>query len=374
MFELSRDKAEVGYDGGTVEVSVTSNMDCDYSITADWVSELKTKLTETKTYVFEVAPNPDTKPRTAVVTFCGGTNCIPFTILQGAAPGNEDEGDDGSGDGGDDDGGDDGNEGEDQNGDWTTSEFCHRSVMMRFTADWCGYCPMMATALDDAQEQLPGKIEALSVHGGGSGLACDASQTLLNAYPVSGFPTGLVDGITYVYNGDIAVTTSNILRAVEATETNYSVVTGTSWTSSVSGSNVTVNLSAYLKEAGSYKLTVLLVEDGIIGYQADYNGVSSNSYEHNGVIRASMSDVLGDSFTVSEDGIIKEFVYSASIPSDCDKDNMRVVAYVQTKDGSVWYIDNSATAKLGADKPLAIISGIDGGGNEGIVPGDDIIL
>lgn len=117
-------------------------------------------------------------------------------------------------------------------------------------------------------------------------------------------------------------------------------------------------------------MTVLLVEDDIIGYQAG----ASSDYEHNGVIRAAMSNALGESFTVSEDNTVKEFEYTASVPSGCNKDNMRVVVYIQAKDGSVWYIDNSATAKLGTDKPLAIISGIDGGGNEGIVPGDDIIL
>lgn len=258
--------------------------------------------------------------------------------------------------------------------DWTTSEFYHRSVMMRFTADWCGYCPSMATAVKQVQEQMPDKVEALSVHGGGSNLACVASETLLSAYPVDGFPTGCVDGVTMVANyQSIEFTASMIADAVQQSEEDHDVLTGYAWTSSVSGSDVTLNLSAYIKEAGSYKVTALLVEDKIIGYQYDYNNGSSYSYEHNGVIRASMSDVLGDSFTVSEDCIVKEFTYSATIPSECNQDNMRIVVYVQAMDGSTWYIDNSATAKLGVDKSLSVISDL-GGGNEGIVPGDDITL
>ena len=274
----------------------------------------------------------------------------------------------GEGDSGDDD------EGNMEN-DWTKAEFHHRAVIMRFTADWCGYCPMMATAAKKAQEQMPDRIEALSVHAGGSGLACADSETLASAYPIGGFPTAYVDGVTMVENyNSIDVTTSMLMDAVERNEADHDVLTGYAWTSSVSGSTVTLKLSAYIKEAGSYKVTALLVEDKIIGYQADYNNGSSDSYEHNGVIRASITDVLGDSFTVSEDGTVKEFTYSETIPSGCSKDNMRIVVYVQAKDGSSWYIDNSATAKLGADKPLAVISDLGGGGNEGIVPGDDIIL
>ena len=57
---------------------------------------------------------------------------------------------------------------------------------------------------------------------------------------------------------------------------------------------------------------------------------------------------------------------------------MRVVVYVQAKDGSTWYIDNSDTAKLGESKQLALVGGsqggLDGEGNEGIVPGEDIML
>lgn len=236
---------------------------------------------------------------------------------------------------------------------------------------------MMATAMSDAQKELPGKLEVISVHGGGSSLACDASNTITNNYSISGFPTGLIDGRTFVENDqEISVTRSKIIAAVNDTENTYDPYTGTSWTSSISGNQVTLNLSAYIKKAGSYKVTALLVEDKVIGHQTDYTNGDTDSYEHTGIIRAALSDALGESFEVSEDGQIKNFTYSATLPSGCNSKNVRVVVYIQKLDTSknTYYVDNSASATVGKSQALEIASGSWSDGNEGIVPGDDIDL
>ena len=234
---------------------------------------------------------------------------------------------------------------------------------------------MMATAMSDAQKELPGKLEVISVHGGGSGLACSASNTLANNYPIDGFPTGLVDGRTYIANYAIPVTTSLIVEAVNETESKYETVTAASWTSKVSGSQVTLDLSAYIKKAGSYKITALLVEDKVISSQADYNNGASDAYEHNGIIRAALSNVLGENVEVTEDAQVKTFTYSAELPSECNKDNVRVVVYIQRKDSdNSYYVDNTASATVGKDKNLDMSSGSWSDGNEGIVPGDDISI
>ena len=257
---------------------------------------------------------------------------------------------------------------------WIQEEFVHRSLFMRFTADWCGYCPMMATSVHMAQESLPDKIEALSVHGGGSGLASMASDAIVNYYRIGSFPTGLVDCRTQVQNYEPSVTAEMIVDAVNETEAKYETLTGASWTSAVNGRQVTLDLSLYMKKSGSYKVTALLVEDGIIGYQADYTNGSSENYEHNGVIRSAFTDAVGDEFTQFEDGQKKDFSYSVNIPYGCDKDNLKIVVYVQKRDGNVYYVDNAASAAVGQIKMLAVKSGNWGSGNEGVTPGDDIIL
>ena len=444
VFGLSKSEAEVGAEGGTVDVTVTANIEYEYTINVDWITEVTTRNTTDRTHVFEVAPNTGSESRTATISFCGNETCHPFVITQAAAetdvyldvdnvsisvaaegtaspvtvnvtsnlpwnvasdavwcevspssgendasfditvsenvsydsrmanikvsavdgslsrtiaviqsPAQKEEGDDS----------------------WVEAEFVHRSLAFRFTADWCGFCPMMATAMSDAQKELPGKLEVISVHGGGSGLACSASNTLANNYPIDGFPTGLVDGRTYIANYAIPVTTSLIVEAVNETESKYETVTAASWTSKVSGSQVTMDLSAYIKKAGSYKITALLVEDKVISYQADYNNGASDAYEHNGIIRAALSNVLGEDVEVTEDAQVKTFTYSAELPSECNKDNVRVVVYIQRKDSdNSYYVDNTASATVGKDKNLDMSSGSWSDGNEGIVPGDDISI
>ena len=444
VFKLTEGSAEVGADGGKVQVTVQYNVDYEITILVDWIREVETRSYDEKVHTFEIDANTETESRTATISFCGNETCHPFVITQAAAetdvyldvdnvsisvaaegtaspvtvnvtsnlpwnvasdaawcevspssgendgsfditvsenvsydsrianitvsavdgslsrtiaviqsPAQKEEGDDS----------------------WVEAEFVHRSLAFRFTADWCGFCPMMATAMSDAQKELSGKLEVISVHGGGSGLACSASNTLANNYPIDGFPTGLVDGRTYIANYAIPVTTSLIVEAVNETESKYETVTAASWTSKVSGSQVTLDLSAYIKKAGSYKITALLVEDKVISYQADYNNGASDAYEHNGIIRAALSNVLGENVEVTEDAQVKTFTYSAELPSECNKDNVRVVVYIQRKDSdNSYYVDNTASAAVGKDKNLDMSSGSWSDGNEGIVPGDDISI
>ena len=446
VFELTEGSAEIGAEGGKVQVTVQYNVEYECTVPVDWIREVETKSYDEKVHTFEIDANTLTESRTATISFCGNETCIPFVITQAAAEPDyyldvdkmsvsvQAEGtaapvtvsissnvawtvtsdaawctvtpisgeNDGfftvavsentsydsrmgnvtvaSADGtisrniaviqspAQQEGGDDA---------WKTAEFHHRSLAFRFTADWCGFCPMMATAMSDAQKELPGKLEVISVHGGGSSLACDASNTITNNYSISGFPTGLIDGRTFVENNqEISVTRSKIIAAVNDTENTYDPYTGTSWTSSISGNQVTLNLSAYIKKAGSYKVTALLVEDKVIGHQTDYTNGDTDSYEHTGIIRAALSDALGESFEVSEDGQIKNFTYTATLPSECNVSNVRVVVYIQRLDASKnsYYVDNSASAKVGKSQALEVTSGNWSDGNEGIVPGDDINL
>ena len=444
VFKLTEGSAEVGADGGKVQVTVQYNVDYEITILVDWIREVETRSYDEKVHTFEIDANTETESRTATISFCGNETCHPFVITQAAAETDvyldvdnvnisvKAEGTTSpvtvnvtsnlpwnvtsdaawcevSPSSGENDGSFDitvsenvsydsrmanikvsavdgslsrtiaviqspaqREEGDDS---WVEAEFVHRSLAFRFTADWCGFCPMMATAMKDAQKELPGKLEVISVHGGGSGLACSASKTLANNYPIDGFPTGLVDGRTYIANYAIPVTTSLIVEAVNETESKYETVTAASWTSKVSGSQVTLDLSAYIKKAGSYKITALLVEDKVISYQADYNNGASDAYEHNGIIRAALSNVLGENVEVTEDAQVKTFTYSAELPSECNKDNVRVVVYIQRKDSdNSYYVDNTASAAVGKDKNLDMSSGSWSDGNEGIVPGDDISI
>ena len=335
-----------------VTVNVASSMDWTVSSDSEWCVVSPSSGLNDGSFAISVSANTSDDARIATVTVTSADGSVSRNVSVVQAGVKTEYGDDG----------------------WKREEFHHRSLALRFTGDWCGFCPQMATAMKDADKELGYTLEVISVHGGGSTHQNDVSMGLVNHHGIGNYPTGLVDGRTYVQNMEIPVTTRNIVDAARDTESRYGTLTGASWTSSLSGNQVILNLSAYIKKSGSYKVTAYLVEDKIIGYQADYTYGASDRYEHNGVLKASFTDVLGNAFTVSEDNMIKDFTYSASVPSGCVKENLRIVVFVEKADGSEYYVDNSATEKVGVQKHLAVKSGNWIGGNEGIIPGDDITL
>ncbi len=273
-----------------------------------------------------------------------------------------------------------------ETGDWKQLPFVHQSVAMRFTATWCGWCPYMNRSILRAQELYPGKIQHLALHGGGSDLQFDPTGTLMNLFRTNAFPTGVMDGRIKVNNStDIESVAANFIEASKQTEQTYGTVSGLALRSVSSGQQVTIDVDGYFKQAGDYKITVLLVEDGIIHPQE--NG--GDDYVHDNVVRVTATGILGDAFTVGSDFTQKSFHYSVTVPSGYKIENMRVFAYVhkafgsapviQTEDYGNYYIDNCATAPVGSVLKLALVGGGGGGGtgggdNEGITPGDDINL
>ena len=274
-----------------------------------------------------------------------------------------------------------GSEDPDDPEDWAGKEFWHKSLGMRFTATWCGYCPNMATSFAKAISQYPNKIEMLNLHPTSSNLGFSGTSKLENIFRITGYPTGMID-----YRNSIANYTSNdytarlIVNAAKETESNYPTKTGISFTSSVSGSKLNLNVKLYIKEKGDYKVTAVLLEDNIIGYQ---NG-GGNSYNHSGIARVAFTDITGDEVSTSEDNKTVSKNYTATIPSSCDKNNLRVLVYVlrqygsqtiiRTADYGDYYVDNAISAAVGTTQDLVFSDGTVYGGNEDTKDGGEITL
>lgn len=264
---------------------------------------------------------------------------------------------------------------------WADKEFWHKSLGMRFTATWCGYCPNLATSFAKAISQYPNKIEMLNLHPTSSNLGFSGTSKLGNIFRITGYPTGMID-----YRNSIANYTSNdytarlIVNAAKETESNYPTKTGISFTSSVSGNTLNLNVKLYIKEKGDYKVTAVLLEDNIIGYQ---NG-GGNSYNHSGIARVAFTDITGDEVSTSEDNKTVSKNYTATIPSSCDKNNLRVLIYVLRQYGSQtiirtdnygdYYVDNAISAAVGTTQDLVFSDGTVYGGNEDTKDGGEITL
>lgn len=355
--ELYIDKTNVAVDySGTVDpivVNVTSNTFWEACVNSSWCRVIPSEGANDGEFQIIADANDSYQQRTANIYVSTADASIVRTLTVTQAPHPEDDGD----------------------AVWADMEFYHRSLMMRFTADWCGYCPMMATAMESAKAECPDKIEGISVHAGGSSLENEFSLALSQYYGADEYPLGLVDGISYVFNQFvISSTKTRILDAVRNTESLYETLTTATWTSSVSDGLLTVDLSAYFKMYGNYKITVLLLQDNIVGYQADYNSGSSYSYVHSDVLVGALTSVLGESVYVTRDNFTTNCNYTIDLPSDYDSEDFRILVYIQREKDGTYYVDNAASEKVGHIHMLEIVEDGVRGEVEGIVPGDDIIL
>jgi len=106
------------------------------------------------------------------------------------------------------------------------------------------------------------------------------------------------------------------------------------------------------------KLVVYLLEDGIIYDQVNYYNTDPTSpffnlgnpipnFEHNEVLRLSLSQVLGD--TVTATSSLEEYnnTYTALIPAEYNADNLTLVAMIVSADNTA---RNAQTAHVGEDK------------------------
>ena len=349
-------------DGGSKRIAVSSSLDWTVTSTAGWF-KITPKSCEGDGALSVIAePNTQATARSASFTIAAkdGSFHQEIAVIQSGKT---------AGDGTE---------------RWKELPFYHRTLAMRFTATWCTWCPYMNAAITRAQELYPGKILHLALHSGGSDLQFEPASTLMSYYLTNAFPTGIVDGrINLANNTDIDEAATRFIDVSKETESVYGTVSGMAIRSVCSGQLVTIDIDAYFKVAGNYKITVLLVEDGIIHEQA--NG--GMNYRHDHVARISATDILGNPFKIGSDLTKKSFQFSGTVPDDYKIENMRVVAYIQKTFGSApkiqsadygdYYVDNCVDAPVGSSVKLALVGGSggdsgEGGGNEEIIPGGEI--
>ncbi|MBQ9192324.1 MAG: Omp28-related outer membrane protein [Bacteroidales bacterium] len=334
-FELMTSSVNISSKGQDFSIRVRSFEEPHFDIYADWITLVKTVGDRRigADYVFHAARNKETEERTGYIAVCSDTNCFMVDVNQEAA-----------------------------SGDWTEEDFVHHSLGMRFTATWCGWCPYMNTAFYKAKDLLDGRFEIVNLHASSSELAFSGTSALESVYGIGGYPTGIVDGRVDIANySDTDYTAQNVVNAVKEQEATYPVVTAFEFSSSLSGSTVSVDLTVYAKVADTYKLTALVLENGIIGNQSDNGEGAHSDYHHDRIARLALTSITGDPFTASA-GDEKAFTLSGTVPAGCNLDNLEVLVYVQRPFGSQtvissgnyggYYVDNSRSAAVGTTAEL----------------------
>lgn len=332
-FHIVTPAANLSYKAQNLEVEVVSSIGYHATAFPDWISEVKVEEAgaNRKVHTFSIQSNETGKSRSAVISFCNDEQkCVPYTITQKA----------------------------DEGIDWD-KDFYHKSLVMRFTATWCQYCPLMATALKSAQQQYPEKIVPANIHGGQSTLEFSDCDVLATQYGITGYPSGIVDGRKLVGNSSSTATTAtNIVNAVKDTESKYPVTAAIGLNSAFTGQKLDIDVNLFLRKAEKYKLTVFLAESKIIASQADNtSGTYINDYQHDDVVRMSVSAVKGDEIAATSPMSIVKKQYSVTVPSNYKKENLELIVYVQRAFGDQtvaasgdyggYYVDNAAVVPVG---------------------------
>ena len=333
FFSYSPSAVSVPKFGAEFDINVRTDQNFHLDIASDWIHAVSNSGDPLKgaTYTFKADWNPG-EAREGYILVCNDSNCFYVTVTQEA----------GSAD------------------DWKTAEFVHHALGMRFTATWCGHCPTMNNSFKLAKSKLGDKFQYACFYSTDSvlGLGFSDIDVLANQYGIDGFPTGIVDGRVEIPNYSSNEYTSDlIVAAAQETETKYPTVTSVGLKSSLDGNTVSVDVDVYAKASDKYKLTVLLLESGIVGYQRDFFDGDHEDFVHNKVVRKAFTPISGTACVVDLNAP-KTYSFSMTIPDEYDPDNLEVLAYIHRPFGQQTviqsgnygnsYIDNCYIAPVGA--------------------------
>lgn len=306
VFEVPETEMQISASGGILPIPINTNQDFDVTCDQDWLMPSPSQGKMPEFVVVVVEPNLSNESRTSEVVISSDMGEATVTVTQDA---------------------DDGTLAQ-----WTEKSFASRSLAMRFTATWCGYCPMMGKAFDTAKDQMDGALELVSLHGSESDYEFSGTNQLGRRFAIGGYPTGVVDARASIPNYSSSDYTASLVEQVaQETRKSYPTVSGIAVDSYISGTELTVFVPIYFHKADAYRVTVLLLEDGIVGYQ---NGGGSN-YTHNDVARYAFTSMSGESVKIESDNTVWTNVYTARVDSAWNPDNLKVLVYVERAYGDL---------------------------------------
>ncbi|NOU62091.1 Omp28-related outer membrane protein [Marinifilum caeruleilacunae] len=230
------------------------------------------------------------------------------------------------------------------------ASYTTKILLEDYTGTWCGYCPRVAHAMEEAIAQN-GNIIGIGVHDD-SDMGFTHVKSMLQKYNISGFPTAVLNRSakwleTFATLNPFLEKESDLGIALESS-LNNTTVTG----------KIKIGFKADLTKSIDY--VIYLVEDKVVANQVNYyNDVSSSPYynkgnpivgfEHANVLRKTITDVYGD--IIPEDYTKTGNVIEADFSVELDTyvpENCYIVAFVLEEGGEE--IINTQIVKVGSNQ------------------------
>jgi len=232
----------------------------------------------------------------------------------------------------------------------TTSSriFTTKVLLNEFTGTWDGATPVAGEAVKNAKSGNP-NIIPVGYHNGDTMTNSDATA-VENAYNITGFPTVKINGAAGEW------TWSNYPIAELDPFLNTTQPLGLAINSTISGNNLNIAVKVGFANITNtnLKLTVYLVEDGIVASQSNYYvNTQPNpwvNYIHDNTLRkaytAAMGDVIPSGNIIVDTNYTRNFT-NVAIPAGVNTANLRLVAFVSDSANNVL---NTQTAAIGVNK------------------------
>lgn len=213
-------------------------------------------------------------------------------------------------------------------------------VLEDYTGTWCGFCPSVAAAIEEASLQSD-DLAIVAIHitanSNPDPMHFDDVEILRDAFEIDGLPQARIDRSQFWFAPYF------ISDALEnaGSDTTSSV----SFTSYLEGDQLItqVNVVSQTGINSGDKLVVYLLEDGILYDQENYYNEDQTSpyfglgnpipnFEHNHTLRLSLSAPLGDDIAAA--GALEEYsvTYNSTIPADYVKENLTLIAMYVSAD------------------------------------------
>ena len=201
-----------------------------------------------------------------------------------------------------------------------------------FTGTWCGYCPPVKYAIEQAQEMYPNKITVVATHQNDQ-FAISQEEELINGLGPFGLPEARINrAIEWVDPYEL-----NELDGYINDDNNIAI----SIDSDIENDILQIKVRFVSRNVlNNHKLVAYLLEDGLIADQSNYLNFDETSYfynqgnpivdyEHNDVLRHTFTNVLGDQLgNIGPYEDVNNF-YNIDLSSvNFLAENLRVVAFI----------------------------------------------
>jgi hypothetical protein len=257
----------------------------------------------------------------------------------------------------------------------STSVLPRNAVLEEFTGVNCVNCPDGHTRANLLYNAYPGRVVIINVHSGSYAVPQPGQLDLrtpfgdsIDAFAgVAAYPSGTMNRIVWpgAYNvppyfpqnppNNLAIrrpgwwdnaypTTgagANII--LQGGNSPVNIGAATTWNDVTRELQVTVELYYTATEAQNNKLNVVMLENGVIGYQS---GGGAN-YTHNHILRNMLTGLWGETITTTTQGTLVTRNYSYIVPPGYVIDNCDISVFVTQNDNKTTHTGVTLLAKNG---------------------------